>query len=536
MIMNPRRSLFIKILLWFLMSLVLLIALVAGIFNLDFRLRPDSALISGLGGQGKALGRVILRELYDSNYYEWGSILMRFGKAYDLDLVLCQSDGRILVGPNRMVPARVTAALRRVEKKLVQVPQPPPHLPSGLNRRPARGTPPGHRRPPSFSSGEKDGPGPGRLLPLPPPERLHFTYLLRTSAPTRYWACVPFPFQERPKRPPVNLFLLAASRSVTGNGLFFNPLPWLLLAGFVLTISILLWIPLVRNITRPIGRITRAAEEIARGNFNVHVDDGRVDEIGRLGAAINHMSSQLENLIMGQKRFLGDIAHELASPIARMELGLSILEQRLKGQERGRLEDIAEEIRQMSTLINELLSFTRAEISPEKLKAEIVLLAPMVREIIDREGAGGIGIRTYMEEGISVWAVEGLLRRALSNILRNAVRYAANQGPIEITAQKEGDTVSVTVKDRGPGVPEASINRLFEPFYRPQEVRDRKSGGVGLGLAIVKTCVQACKGTVYAKNLKPRGFSVTIELIPSKPCEQVPVRVKPQGREEPQTV
>ena len=96
--MNPRRSLFIKVLLWFFMSLILLIVLLAGIFNLDFRLRPDSALISGLGGQGKALGRVILRELYDSDYYEWGSILARFDRAYDLDLVLCQSDGRILVG------------------------------------------------------------------------------------------------------------------------------------------------------------------------------------------------------------------------------------------------------------------------------------------------------------------------------------------------------------------------------------------------------------------------------------------------------
>lgn len=514
--MNPRRSLFIKILLWFFMSLVLLIALLAGIFNLDFRLRPDSALISGLGGQGKALGRVILRELYDSNYYEWGSILARFGKAYDLDLVLCQSDGRILVGPNRMIPARVTDALRRVEKDLVQVPQRPPHPPSGLKRRPVRGDLSGHRRPPSVASREEGGRVPFRLLPLPPPERLHFTYLLRTSDPTRYWACVPFPFHERRERPPVNLFLLAASRSITGNGLFFNPVPWLFLAGFVLVASIILWIPMVRSITRPIGRITRAAEKIARGDFNVHVDDGRADEIGRLGAAINHMSTQLENLIRGQKRFLGDIAHELTSPIARMELGLSILEQRLKGEDRGRLEDIAEEVRHMSGLINELLSFTRAEISPEKLKPEKVLLEPMVREIMDREGAAGVVIRSYMDEGISVWAVESLFRRALSNIVRNAVLYAGDQGPIEITAEKAGDTVLVTVSDRGPGVPEASISRLFEPFYRPQAVRDRKSGGVGLGLAIVKTCVQACKGTVSAKNLKPRGFSVTMTLVASK--------------------
>ncbi|MCP4578303.1 MAG: HAMP domain-containing histidine kinase [Deltaproteobacteria bacterium] len=515
--MNPIRSLFLKILLWFFMSLLLLVVILAGFFNLDFRLRPDSALITGLGGQGKALGRVILRELYDSSYYEWGSILVRFGKAYDLELLLCHSDGRILVGPNRAIPDRVTDALGRVEKDPVRDSQPRPHPPSGFNQRPGRGAPPRHGRPPSIASREDGGRRPFRLLPLPPPERLRFTYLLRTSDPSRYWAYVSFPFHERPERPPEELFLLAASPSVTGNGLFFNPLPWLLLAGFVLAISILLWIPLVKNITRPIGRITRAAEKIARGNFNVHVDDKRADEIGRLGAAINHMSGQLENLVMGQKRFLGDIAHELASPIARMNLGLSILEQRLKGEDLGRLEDIAEEVRHMSNLINELLSFTRAEIGPERLAAKTIPLGPMVLEIMDREGAAGVEMLNRVENGVLVWGVESLLRRALSNILRNAVRYAGDQGPIEMGTKKEGDRVLVAITDRGPGVPEASIPHLFEPFYRPEAVRDRKSGGVGLGLAIVKTCVQACGGTVRAENLSPRGFSITMALFESRP-------------------
>ena len=310
---------------------------------------------------------------------------------------------------------------------------------------------------------------------------------------------------------------MAASPSITGNGLFFNPLPWLLLAGFVLVISILLWIPLVRNITRPIGRITRAAEEIAHGNFNVHVDDKRADEVGRLGIAINHMSGQLEGLIMGQKRFLGDIAHELASPIARMNLGLSILEQRLKGDDLDRLEDITEEVRHMSNLINELLSFTRAEIGSHRRAAENVGLGPMIDAAIDREGAEGVEIINRVVDDISVWAVENLLHRALSNILRNAVRYAGRAGPIEISARREGGHVLLTVADHGPGVPEEAIGRLFEPFYRPEAVRNRKSGGVGLGLAIVKTCVQAYGGTVEAENLSPKGFSVTMTLPASGP-------------------
>lgn len=495
--MNPKRSLFLKIVLWFFMSLLVLVAVLAGIFHLDFRLRPDSPLLGRLDSQGRALGNVILRELYESPYYEWGAILARFKSAYEVDFILCQKDGRILAGPTQKIPGSVIEGLRRAEKGLQvleRTPLPPPH-PNGT---PLRGV--SRERPPF------------RLLPLPPPERLHFRYLLKTSDPTCYWAYVALPFQERPGERPVALFLLAVSRSMTGNGLFFDPVPWIALACFVLVASILLWIPLVRSITRPVVRMTQAAEEIARGNFHVRVDDKRRDEIGRLGAAINHMSAQLENHIMGQKRFLGDIAHELASPIARMDLGLTILEQRLKGEDRGRLEDISEEVRHMSGLINELLSFTRAEIGPEKLKPENVLLQPMVSKIIQREGVAGAAIRSFIDEGMTVWAVENLLERALSNIVRNAVRYAGDQGPIDITGEKADDTVTVRVRDRGPGVPESSISRLFEPFYRPQGERDRKSGGVGLGLAVVKTCIQACKGTVYAENLRPRGFAVTLKL------------------------
>ena len=124
--MNPRRSLFIKVLLWFFLSLVLLIAILVGIFNLNVHLRPDSAIVSGLGGHGKALGEVILRELYDSDYYDWGSILQRFGEAYHLELLLCLSNGRIVAGAKRELPTTVTDALHRVQKGLNMRPLPYP--------------------------------------------------------------------------------------------------------------------------------------------------------------------------------------------------------------------------------------------------------------------------------------------------------------------------------------------------------------------------------------------------------------------------
>lgn len=515
--MNPGRSLLTKVLIWFFMSLALLIGFVVMVFNLDFRFQAKSALITGLGGQGKGMGQVILYQLYDARYYEWGSILERFEKAYNLKLLLCRSDGSILVGQGPAIPQKVSHRLRTLEKEIRLDRPPPPRLNADAGEGLGGQVPPRRGPPPAVREGQQGDARPFRLLPLPPPERLRFKYLLRTTGPTRYWAWVAFPFHERNRRAPETLFLLAASGSITGNGLFFNPVPWLLLAGFVLLASILLWIPLVRSITRPIGRMTGAAWEIARGNFNVHVEDQRKDEIGRLGSAINHMSGQLKTLIMGQKRFLGDIAHELASPVARMELGLSILDQRLEGEENARLKDIAEEVRHMSRLIDELLSFTRAELGSEKMAAEMMMLQPAITSVIEREAEAGTEIINRVTDNISVWAVDGLLRRALSNILRNAIRYAGQAGPIEITAEKEGDQILLAVKDMGPGVPQNALGRLFEPFYRPEAARNRKSGGVGLGLAIVKTCVQACGGTVHAENLRPKGFSIIIRLPASRP-------------------
>ena len=113
---------------------------------------------------------------------------------------------------------------------------------------------------------------------------------------------------------------------------------------------------------------------------------------------------------------------------------------------------------------------------------------------------------------LRVEAEPDLLTRALSNLLRNAIRYAGKAGPIAITAVPRDKRVALTVEDCGPGIPEAELQRVFDPFYRLDASRDRQTGGVGLGLAIVKTCVEACRGTVVATNRLPTGLQVTITL------------------------
>jgi two-component system sensor histidine kinase CpxA len=335
---------------------------------------------------------------------------------------------------------------------------------------------------------------------------------MQSRNPTRYWSGIRIPLRSDSLGHPSAAILLAVSSSITGNGFFFDPLPWIVVALAVLLVSALLWVPMVRNITRPLVRMTRATETIARGRFDVSIREERRDEIGRLAKSINRMAARLSAFVTGQKRFLGDVAHELGSPIARIQFGLGALEQRVEGDNRERVADVMEDVDHLTHLVNELLAFSRAEMKSDTVKLEKIELLPVVQAAVKREATPAAKVEIQVDPALQAVASAELLTRALSNLLRNAVKYAHATGPIVVTAARSGERVELEVKDRGPGVPEAYLDRLFEPFFRPEASRDRDSGGVGLGLAIVKTCADTCGGSVSAVNLKPSGFAVSIIL------------------------
>ena len=320
---------------------------------------------------------------------------------------------------------------------------------------------------------------------------------------------------ERPFPPRLGV-LLIISDSLSGGGLFFNPFPWILVGIVMIALSAVLWIPLVRNITLPLQKVTAATKKIAKGRFDVKLDEARSDEIGDLGKAINEMSQRLGGLYSGQKRFLGDVAHELASPIARIQLGLGILENNVTDENAQRVQDVIEEAQHMSSLVNELLSFSRAEINPGKVELKPTGILEIARRVADRERASDDDVHLEIPSDVTAIADPELLARALANLLRNSLTYAKGAGPIEIIGRQDGDTVTVSVKDQGPGVPEQQLGQLFDPFYRVDASRGRETGGVGLGLAIVKTCVQTCGGSVTAKNNTPHGLSVIMEFKASE--------------------
>lgn len=478
--MNLRFPLYAKILVWFFLNLLVLGAAFYVVFQIQFRTGMGSFLMTQASDRIQAISEVIHAELNATPNPAWNDVLKRFRDAYQIQFYLFASDGRQVAGETIELPAEILAKV--TERR-------------GLF--PGRGPPPGR--------------GPNRS-PVTAPVEPHPKFMLHTIHPSRYWMGVWLPPSDREPRRLGPVTLLTMSSSLRGGGLFFEATPWLV-AGFGgLLFSLLFWFPLVRGITRSITQMTRATEQIAEGRFDTQVQAGRRDELGRLGQAINRMAVRLAGFVTGQKRFLGDIAHELCAPIARLQVALGILEQRADDKQQAYVEDVREEVQQVSSLVNELLSFSKAGLQQKSIKLEPVNLAAIVRRVIEREAPGSQKIQVLVDDSLDALAEPDLLARALANLVRNALGYAGAAGPVVISAAATGDQLTLTVADSGPGVPPETLEQIFDPFFRGEPSRSRDTGGAGLGLAIVKTCVEACQGSVTARNRQPSGLQVDLVL------------------------
>jgi len=172
---------------------------------------------------------------------------------------------------------------------------------------------------------------------------------------------------------------------------------------------------------------------------------------------------------------------------------------------------LREEVQEMSSLVNELLSFSKASLGAGNFRLQSISIRAAVEKAVKREAEKNPDVQIQIDESIYAMADSELLVRAVSNLLRNAARYAGDS-PISITATVDGGEVELMVADCGPGVPESEIQKLFDPFYRVDTSRTRETGGAGLGLSIVKTCVETCRGSVTCRNRKPSGLEVVIRL------------------------
>ena len=528
-----------KILLWFFLNLAFLGAAAWIFARVQLRFGLDSLLAGPVNDRLQTMGEVIARQMSERPPAEWPGILESSAASYHVQMALFRNEGRLLAGT---VPTPPPEVIRKIAEARVRDPQ--RDRPEDRRDRPPEARRDGDLRdplPPPFDD-RRPRPEQGPLADRPrdregpPPPALAGGFpksILHTAKPDLYWVFLRMPVVDRTTRPPAPTTLVLATTSLRGGGLLFDFTPWIIGGAAVFALSVLMWVPLVRGITRALRQMTGAAEAIAQGRFETQVPDDRADELGRLGTALNHMSGRLREFFTGQKRFLGDIAHELCSPLARMEMALGILDQRADEKQHAYVADVREELRHMSELVHELLSFSKAGVGGKNVELKPVPLATLASRVVAREAKERGGVIVDVPTQLAVLAEPELLSRALGNVIRNALRYAnptnagtgegfsyrpsvqtdgGATGPIMVSARETGDRVILSVTDSGPGVPENALHRLFDPFFRPESARTRETGGAGLGLAIVKSCVEACGGTVTARNVTPNGLQVEFSL------------------------
>lgn len=497
--MKTRFPLFAKVLLVGALNLCLLGLVLLLFARVQFRLDTGSFLLAPAEHRIMALANTVALELDDSPAEAWGKVLARQNETNGVICRLFDEEGQLVAGSGEPVPPKVSERVPRRQR--------------------GRGGPRQDRPPPERGEAppKKDRPQPDRREEAPKQEtaagqRNPPLFLMSTAEPTRYWAGVRIPVRREREENPKPGTLLLSAESLTASPLFFDPKPWLAVMAAVVLVSLGCWVPFIRGMTHSISLMTRAAGQIAEGRFEVHVADGRRDEIGLLGEAINRMASRLAGFVNGQKRFLSGIAHELCTPIATIQFGLGNLERRVSEDQKDSVADIQEEIQHMSALVNELLSFSRAGVAGPPVRLTAVNVAAAVGRALEREAPAGQQVETSVDPRLEALAEPEYLFRAVSNLIRNSVRYAGHAGPIQIAARSAGGRVLITVSDQGPGVPEEALDEIFTPFYRLDASRDRETGGMGLGLAIVKSCVEACRGGVRCRNRRPSGLEVEIDL------------------------
>lgn len=459
-----------KILAWFALNLAVLALLFVFFLKAQFRLGLDWMLSGEPGDRISAIGENLTIEFSRLSEGEWPERLSDYDEKHGVTFGLFSSQGQQVFGKMITPPSEVMPRLidRRPPGEQVTRRQPAP-----VSKRPAD---------------------------APPKPR----FMMRAGNPARYWAGVHLDLVPKGGD---RLTLVMVSDSISGGGLFFDLWPWLGLIAAALVISALMWMPFVRGITGFISTLNHAAGRIAHGKFDERIGRSRSDELGELSISVNAMAAKLGDYVAQQRRITADVAHELCSPIARMQMALGVLEQRGTPEQSSYLKKLDNELQHMARLVEEVLAFSKAEKLPERESPCDFDLRELVDDVVAREAAD-VPIALDIE-ALSLHSLRSALDRALGNVLRNAVRYASDIG---IEARLQGDRVVIQVNDHGPGVPEDALPRLFEPFYRPEAARGRNTGGSGLGLAITMRCVEACGGSVRAQNRQGGGLTVEIRL------------------------
>ena len=274
---------------------------------------------------------------------------------------------------------------------------------------------------------------------------------------------------------------------------------------------------LARYSRTPLLTVRQVSRRLAGGDLTIRVPDAftrRSDELGQMVREFNAMADRIEALVEAQNRMLLDVSHELRSPLSRLQIALELA--RKQGAAPDPLERIEAESNRMTTLIGDLLTYTRMQPGYGRTLDARISVSNVVRDVVAdaryEAASRRVTLHLLWMDDCTVTGSESLLRSALENVVRNAVKYTAEGTTVDISVQRRAERAVLAVRDHGPGVPPGELKKIFEPFYRVDVARQRDTGGSGLGLSIARRIVRTHDGVMRAFNERDGGLGIMIAL------------------------
>jgi len=284
-----------------------------------------------------------------------------------------------------------------------------------------------------------------------------------------------------------------------------NSVMWVWIGGLLFLVGVVYAVQVSQ--LRPLLWLKEGVDKVSEGDLSTRVPVVRMDEIGQVGRAFNHMTSRVEQMLNDHDRLMADVSHELRSPLARMKLALEMLPE---GDKR---DQIAADIREMEALTSALLERERIKNRASHPQHDEFDLVALLREVVatfNNEGPGVI--LSAAPDTLLTRADQALIKVLLQNLVDNAVKFSLDDSAaVEVSVSTDGNSVAITVEDDGPGIPEEQADKVLEPFVKLDPSRGHRNG-YGLGLNLCQRIVQAHAGEIDIEQRQPRGTRVSVSL------------------------
>jgi two-component system, OmpR family, sensor histidine kinase ArlS len=311
---------------------------------------------------------------------------------------------------------------------------------------------------------------------------------------------------------------------------FIRVLMFLMIAANIIGIALSFFAGYLtsKRLLSPIDRITNAVQAIDINDLNTHVDEGKADdELSRLTKTFNKMIDRLRQSFEKQNRFVSDASHELRTPIAIIR-GYAGLINKWGRENNDIFEEsvhaIIIETSEMTELIEKLLLIAKSDNNGLKVNPTAFCLSRMLEEVVNESKVISLNhaISCAFGEPITISADRLMIKQALRAVIENSIKFTPLQGSIAVGYVIMEESVAITVKDTGIGIPVDEVDNIFERFYRVDKSRSKETGGSGLGLSIVQLIVKAHNGTVFASSKPGEGTTISITLPVDKDLTKIP--------------